>query len=495
MSFARLCLFTALLVATSACKESSKVTDAERSTGLPQPSHVRVVEYPVDAVDLGQGWHEEQAVKAVATCIDFKPLADTGQEQTMRISVVTDRSDLMDQLDVSAEVQVKAISYSVSGKAHYAQSVEIKSESLNFVAHARVDNGVEYTAPAEIGGAKRIDLTPQYRDLARRDPAAFERECGDGFVSAIHAGAELTAILSFAAQSSDERRTVEASMKGSGWGLQAEGKASKTMQSYAEKSALTISYHQTGGQGNPIPTDQAKFIEAIQRLPALAAQDGVNYRIRVQSYRSLPGYPTGTEDEGDSFRRELATSYGRLASLRDDVVEILESLESPEIKDKKVVPADDYVDFRADVVARMRVLHDEITTKLREITKFAAECSYLNNSPQASLRAQCAFPAALSAARDYGYRIRLPVLRAQTGAPPVEPIPAATTFEKLTAAQLAQIKDAVIEQYVRSVSRQRCARDVADPGCLLESEIGTLRASLDEKKGQAPAAPGHLRLR
>jgi hypothetical protein len=479
MSFARLCLFAALLAATSACKESPKATDAKRATGLPQPGHVRLVEYPVDAVDLGQGWHEEQAVKAVATCIDFKPLADTGQEQTMRISVVTDRSDLMNELDVSAEVQVKAIAYSVSGKARYAQTVAIKSESLNFVAHARVDNGVEYTGPAEVASAKRIDLTPRYRDLARRDPVAFERECGDGFVSAIHAGAELTAILSFAAQSSDERRTIEAAMKGSGFGFEGKGKASAAMQSYAAKSALTISYHQTGGQGNPIPTDQAQFLQAIQGLPALAAQDGVNYRIRVQSYRSLPGYPTVEAAEEGSFRRELATSYGRLASLRDDVVEILESLESPEkMKGKDAngketavtVPADDYVDFRSgDVVARVRVLHDEITVKLRGITKFAAECSYLNDSPQASLNAKCAFPATLSAARDYDYRVRLPVLRNQTAAatkPPTD----------------VQVKDAIIEQYVRSVSRQRCARDVADRGCLLESEIDALRASLDQKK-------------
>jgi hypothetical protein len=439
---------------------------------------VRVVEYPVDAVDLGQGWHAEQAVKAVATCIDFKPLADTGQEQTMRISVVTDRSDLMNELDVSAEVQVKAIAYSVSGKARYAQTVEIKAESLNFVAHARVENGVEYAAPAEVAGAKRIDLTPRYRDLARRDRAAFERECGDGFVSAIHAGAELTAILSFAAQSSDERRSVEASMKGSGWGLEAKGKASAAMQSYAAKSALTISYHQTGGQGNPLPTDQAAFLEAIRTLPALAAQDGVNYRIRVQSYRSLPGYPVVEDDEEAPFRRELATSYGRLASLRDDVVEILESLESPEKMKVKVdgkettvpVPADDYVDSRSgDVVARMRGLHDEVTVKLREITKLAAECSYLNDSPQASLNAKCAFPATLSAARDYDYRIRLPVLRAQTAAPTGKPTE-------------VQVKDAIIEQYVRSVSRQRCARDIADRGCLLESEIDALRVSLDQKK-------------
>jgi hypothetical protein len=483
---ARQTLAIALLFGAAACKRPPDATDAGRSADLPQPSQVRLVEYPVDAVDLGQGWHEEQAVKAVATCIDFKALADTGQEQTMRISVVTDRSDLMDQLEVSAEVQVKAIAYSVSGKARYAQAVEIKAESLNFVAYARVDNGVEYTAPADVGGLKRIDLTPHYRDLARRDPAAFERECGDGFVSAIHAGAELTAILSFAEESTTKRKELEASMKGSGWGFSAKGKASAKMDEYAGKSALTISYHQTGGQGNPIPTKQEDFLRAIERLPALAAQDGVNYRIRVQSYRSLPGYPALPEKKG-SFRRELAASYGRLASLRDDVVEVLESLESPEkVKDKNGAPTavtvagDDYVDFRPDVATRMRALHDELTAKLRELTRFAAACGHVNDPPQAELSGQCSLPPAVHEMSDYHYRIRLPVLRTQTAAPTGTP-------------NATQIKDAIIEQYVRSVSRRRCAHDVGDPGCLLESDIATLRMSLDQQERKAPVAPGLLR--
>jgi hypothetical protein len=153
---------------------------------------------------------------------------------------------------------VKSIAYSVSGKARYAQSVEVKAESLNFVAHASVENGVQYVAPADVGGLMRIDLTRHYRDLARRDPAAFERECGDGFVSAIHAGAELTAVLAFSEHSSTKRKELEASMKGSGWGFSAQGKASIAMNTSAGTSALTISYHQTGGQGNPsLPIRQA----------------------------------------------------------------------------------------------------------------------------------------------------------------------------------------------------------------------------------------------
>jgi hypothetical protein len=132
------------------------------------------------------------------------------------------------------------------------------------------------------------------------------------------------------------------------------------------------------------------------------------------------------------------------------------------------VPADDYVDFRPDVVTRMRELHDELTGRLREMIRLAAACSYLNDRPQTELSAKCRSSPALRETNDYHYRIRLPVLKNQTAAPTGTPT-------------AVQIKDAIIEQYVRNISRRRCARDVEDRGCLLEREIKTLRASLDQK--------------
>jgi hypothetical protein len=115
------------------------------------------------------------------------------------------------------------------------------------------------------------------------------------------------------------------------------------------------------------------------------------------------------------------------------------------------------------------------------MTQFAAECSHLNDPPQKELSERCSLPSALRETNDYHYRIRLPVLRTQTANSTGEPT-------------AAQRKDAIIEQYVRTISRRRCARDVGDPGCLLESEIAALRASLDEQaKPQVPVAPALLR--
>ena len=248
----------------AACANGRTVSDANGPTAsdgngaaapagfFPAPDQVRMLEYPVEGVDLGQGWHRESVRKAVATCVDFTPREDTGQEQSMELSVVTDSSALMDTLDISAEAQFKAIGYSVSGKAAFAKDTEVRSSSLNVLAYAKVMNGVAYVAPEEAGSqAGRIDLTPHYRDLARRDRVAFEEECGDGFVTALYSGAELTAMLSFSETSTSERTAIETAMSGSGWGFSASGAANSTMEKAAKAGRLRVTFYQTGGIGQP----------------------------------------------------------------------------------------------------------------------------------------------------------------------------------------------------------------------------------------------------
>jgi len=445
------------------CAEDPR-SPGNRSSGrpslgiFPEPDQTRVLEYPVEGVGLGQGWHREGVRKAIATCIDFAARADTGQEQSMDLSVVTDASALMDKLDVSAEAQFKSIGYSVSGKAKYAKDTEVRSSSLNVLAYAKVINGVAYVAPADGGSSQgRIDLTPHYRDVARRNRVAFEQECGDGFVAAVHSGAELTAMLSFAETNTTARTAIEASMSGSGWGFSAEGRASSTMQKAASSGTLHVTFYQTGGSGNPIPTSQDGFISAIERLPTLAAANPYNYQITVQSYQALPGYPGGPAEEHDAFRQTLATSYGRLLTLRDALIEALEAAEQAGAK---------YADADADQApsalrGRMQALHDELVSKLRAIRAIADYCAFYDEdmAPPDTLAVPCRVPDDLDLRNDYAYRVRLPVLAAGLATP---------------AARAARI----IDQHVRDVSRRRCERDLQDPGCLLESEIEKLRPAL-----------------
>jgi hypothetical protein len=348
----------------------------------------------------------------------------------------------------------------VAGKAKYAKDTQVQSSSLNVLAYAKVKNGVAYVAPADDEGQQsRIDLTPYYRDLARRDRVAFEQECGDGFVAALYSGAELTAMLSFTESSSERRTVIETAMSGSGWGFSAEGQANLTMAEAASAGRLRTTFYQTGGSGSPIPTTQAGFVGAIEQLPARAVEAPYHYQIQVQNYQTLPGYPGGPPEEHDEFRQVLATSYGRLLTLRGAVIEALE------VAEKSGSEVSGYVDAHEDQSpsafrGRMQALHDDLMARLRDLRAIADNCAFYDEdmSPRDALAIPCTLPDDLDLRDDYAYRLRLPVLRPSEAA--------------------ADINAEIIDQHVRDISRRRCERDLEDPGCLLESEVEELRREL-----------------
>ncbi len=455
-----LAIATACVVGACRRKEPQPREDPGRAVSMgifPAPDRTFFFEYPVDGVDLGQGWHREAVSKAVATCIEFTAQKDTGQEQSMELSVVHDSSALMDALDVSAEAQFKSIGYSVSGKARYAKETEVRSTSVNVVAHARVMNGVDYVGPAEAGRPRRVDLTQDHRELARRDRVAFEQECGDGFVAVVYAGAELAGVLSVDGFDSKTRASLEASLSGSVGGFSAAGTLAKTAEAKTATHKVRVTFYQTGGSGSPMPTTELELLDAVKRLPGLAAENPYNYRIQVQSYRSLPGYPTDTREDPDRYRHALATSYGRLLTLWHAVVDALE-LEA----------GIDYVDSHegqdaSAIRERMQALHDELMKTMERIRAFSRLCAFYDedmtpeNGPN-----PCAVGDDLKSIDEYAYRLRLPVLRRTVGT---------IKDPKVVAA-------AIIDQHVRDVSRRRCERNLEDPGCLPESRIEELRKKL-----------------
>ena len=279
---------------------------------------------------------------------------------------------------------------------------------MNFVVHAKVNNGVDFAAPLSGTPNKTISLTPYYRNLAARNYPDFERQCGEAFVSAIFSGAELNAVLSFDEQSSSERETIEASMKGSGWGFEAEGAASSTMESYASSSSLRISYYQTGGKGNPIPTDQQGFIDAINSLPRLADEAGYNYRIMIRSYKSLPNYPGRSEESGSVFREQLSLSYGRLLTIHDEITGILEDFKEDDGSWVFITTAEDNDEM-------LRTLQDELKDKLRAHRDLARQCAFIEDD-EISEETPCELPQDLNTMNDYVYRIQLPLHETATEA-------------------------------------------------------------------------------
>jgi hypothetical protein len=82
--------------------------------------------------------------------------------------------------------------------------------------------------------------------------------------------------------------------------------------------------------------------------------------------------------------------------------------------------------------------------------------------PRDALAPPCSLPPDLDLRNDYAFRLRLPVRKSSVAG-------------NKTA---SDIRDAIIDQHVREVSRRRCERNIEDPGCLLESQIAELRQKM-----------------
>jgi hypothetical protein len=508
------------LVLLVACGGENGVSELPEPAviNFPVKGYTHLVEYPADGVSLGQGWHEDQGEKAQSVCIQFETLQDRGQEQTMSMEVVTDRSEMMESMNVSAEMQVKAIAYQVSGKAQFAKEVEASSENLNFVADARVNNGVVFVGPIAGEKGMAVALTPQYADLARKDLNEFKRQCGEAFVAAIYSGVELSAVLSFSETDSSEREEIEAAMKGSGWGFEAEGSTSKTMEEYSKKSALKIDFYQSGGEGNPIPTDQQGFTEAIARLPELAAEAGKNYQILVRGYEPLPNFPGGAVDPESDFRQELAVSYGRLWTIYEEITSILQDLDDEPGK---------WVFGPGMGPDTLRALQDEIQEKLRKQRELARLCAFAGDDEGTVsgevLTPVCVLPEELNAVNDYHYRIQLPILAQdvsisrssqedlciqaqvdlvdrQRETIDGDPKNIVNLQDALIAYRdqcivlfgdgfpelyLESINPQIVDYRVRQVSQFRCDQDIDDPGCLANREIDAWLQELNAKVEQS----------
>jgi len=347
----------------------------------------RIVDYPRNGVQLGTGWRSASNDKTASQCVSFATAQDTAQEKALEIWSISDKSALMDELKVSAELRVKAIAFSGSAKTDFVKKVDVKEEYSNFSVHAIVANGAKYAVPSANGA---IDLLPQFSKLAKSDPAAFLSQCGDSYVSAVFGGAELSGVLIFRTSSLDAKEKLKGSVEGSGWGLTASAEASSEISRYSQKNELKIFYHQSGGSGDPLPTNQDGLNKAIQELPKAAATAPQFYQIEIARYDSLPSWPRETTDWAETTYGEVASQYEKFSSLHEQVVSMLEHPES-------------FILNRGVTQESLKSLDDKLLAHLQRLNRTAAECNR-------SLGASCSVDAA-DKISDYEYRILLPAAK------------------------------------------------------------------------------------
>jgi hypothetical protein len=136
--------------------------------------------------------------------------------------------------------------------------------------------------------AGSVHLSQHYADLAKNDYPTFKKECGQYFVAGIMDAGEIIAILTFDANSVEEKQNITSTVTGGGLGWSAGGEASKTMEKYSEEKRLHIDYNKTGGAGI-IPTRAEELRKAINELETWTDKNAKPYSIALLPYSDLPG--------------------------------------------------------------------------------------------------------------------------------------------------------------------------------------------------------------
>ena len=358
-----------------------------------------IVEVPETGIDLGWGWDRHRSEPVRSVCVAFQEASEPAQTRYMTMKEVSDSFELMKSMGMSAQASVKTAVWSASGKAAFARDTNITGYSSNFVMNASVENGVRYTAPASTG---MLVLTDAARRLALTDPAEFEHQCGDSFVSAIYAGAKLTAVITIETKSQREKQKMSAALSGSGWGANFEAAVSKEQGSVTEGHTMSVSVFQTGGRGDGIPKDKDDLLAKLDVLPAIAFAAPKDFHMAVVPYETLANWPPQPLDTSQSEFDQLASFWGAYNTLYDELQFVLDHPDefvAPVVSAARCEFSSDYA-LGAAQVERLKRVQDDVLDALHRIENFAEYC--LNEEEG------CTFPE--NAFRSpYAYRAQLPL--------------------------------------------------------------------------------------
>jgi hypothetical protein len=284
-------------------------------------------------------------------CVEFAPVRETGQVVSLRMREVSDQSEIMESLGMSASASVKAILGSGSAQASFARDATVKSNATNLVLEATVENGVLFAGPPDrppparkafpepnAGAPARDDASVRQSDggdavrikpwaqrlLRSKGARGFHEHCGDSFVSAIFGGAQLLATFRFQEQNAAERETIKAAIRAAYGPSQMSAGTSAKREEALRNTDLTIHYLQVGGGRGTIPISREDLRKKLERLAEEAGVDPKFHAMEITAYASLADWPPSLAlpAEAEAADEAIADYYWLLTTLQDDVEDI-----------------------------------------------------------------------------------------------------------------------------------------------------------------------------
>jgi hypothetical protein len=432
------------------------------------------VNYPQTGVDVGWGWDSQEGVPQPNVCIEYSIEEDQGQTKYMSMTEVSDTRELMQSMNISAAASVKTIAYSASGSAQFAKNTKINSFSSNFVLNVSVDNGVRYATPLLPGkrgdikdpqtrktlpDAGSIRLTPEALRMAKkRDLTAFMNLCGDSYVAALYGGARLTAVITVATSSKQEREEASASFSGSGWGANVKASAKGDSVGKIDKKSITMRFHQSGGRNDKIPASKEDLIAKFDTLTTEASDYPAYYRLTLMPYTALANWPDREITLDLSEQEQLAEYWAGFTTLYEDLEYIFSRPEKFQVLNPtgQLVPLANGGESD-ESIRKLKNLQDEVQAALLRLQEDALRCSVPEEV--------CNFSEGLYLP-PYAYRIQMPlpmdITEANKQCPCSDVTPKGAKEKNIAR---------LVDYYIRTPVKRRCLNNPLEPGCLSNAEI------------------------
>ncbi|MEQ8264211.1 hypothetical protein [Pseudohaliea sp.] len=453
---------------------------------------------PEEGVELGFGWDSRKGRIVPNRCVRMTPVRASGQVARASLSEVTDTSEVMKSLKVSAAVAVKTMFAKGSAAASFAKSSRVSAQSTTFLLDATVENGVLFAGPygpadearlaypsleahaTAAGGepASRLTLQPWAGGLMN-DAATFRAYCGDAYVSAITSGARLYATISFRSTSSSQSQKVKTAIEGTYGPVRAEAKAAATHAETLANTSLTVHNLQVGGSGGEIAMSKDALLEKLKSLAGEAEASPQFQYLRLTPYSQMPEWRgTDTWMQAEDEFEVIADYYWQLTNLDDEIETILADYKNYNKLTGKTQP--ELRAFQDDVLRLRRLIHSAMqpdpevpADALPASTDGSASAPIeLFAAPKTVFKAPSAIDVGLLAGNPTLGQLADELAAASPfGNPSLLRIHLPIPDHVSTATDAATLREAVVDWYVRPRAKRACDRDPTEKDCLTNAEL------------------------
>lgn len=272
-----------------------------------------VFDYPLNhPADIGTGWNWARGSAILGTCLKVPRLAENiGVVERLNFTRVTDETSILRALSVNASAKVMYAAGRAKGSVNFARQVKKTGYHETIVATATVSSKRRYlsasgaspngqAAPIDLGDTVFLplkiepasaSLTDKWADLKAAQIPSFRQDCGDGFVSAITLGGNISILYDFTVKTESDRTEISANVSGSYANFSGNASLNRTLDKFSRNGQLKISYSKSGGGGRPIPITLAALRGELSNFSRSVGRAPIAMSLTITPYEQIPGWP------------------------------------------------------------------------------------------------------------------------------------------------------------------------------------------------------------